>query len=78
MYADMQPIIDIRESRLKIEYVKNDSPVGADEAIGRSIKFREEACKAYGISQSEQRPTSSDVRGGGEKTITNHFSVMKM
>ena len=61
MYADMQPTIDVRESHVKIEGVKNDSPVGAGEAIGSFIKFREEACKAHGISQSEQRPTGSNV-----------------
>ena len=47
MNADMQPTIDIHESRVKIEHVKNESPVGADEAIGRSIKFREEACATW-------------------------------
>ena len=57
----MQPTIDIRESRVRIERVENDSHVGADEAIGRSIEFREYACKTHGISQSEQRPTSSDA-----------------
>ena len=61
MYADTQAIIDIRESR-----VKNDSPVGADEAVGRSIKFREEAYATLrktkqALTQSKQRPKGSNV-----------------
>ena len=64
MYANKQPTIDIRESRAKIERVKNESPVGADEAIGRSIKFREEVCATwYNTEQATTHKLRRDSMG---------------
>ena len=65
MYADMQPAIDIYESRVRIERVKNELPVGANEAIRRSIKFREEACATW--YNTEQAKTHKLRRDSMEK-----------